>query len=97
MAAAPVYVTNNYYGDEYAQPAAPPPQNDFVPGVIPTHNAYGEEIDSSDRESLKDARDDYEKALEKAASSSASSSEREELEEARQEYEEQYEEAYYED
>ena len=65
------------------------------PGVLPTHDAYGNEIDSSDRESLQEARDDYEEALEEAASSSASSSEREELEEAREEYEEEYEEAYY--
>jgi hypothetical protein len=59
------------------------------------YNAYGEEIDSSDRESLQEARDDYEEALEEAASSSAGSSEREELEEAREEYEEEYEEVIY--
>ncbi|KAK4202909.1 hypothetical protein QBC40DRAFT_275533 [Triangularia verruculosa] len=102
-AAAPVptYVTNNYYyGDE--SPAPPPAPygepagyGDVPPGHIPTHNAYGEEIDSSDRESLKEARERYEEALEDAASSSASSSDLEELEEARQEYQEEYEEAYY--
>ncbi|KAK4135946.1 hypothetical protein BT67DRAFT_265626 [Trichocladium antarcticum] len=80
--------TNPYEDNDYG---APPP------GVLPTHNYEGEEIDSSDRESLREARDDYEEALEAAASSSASSSEREELEEARQEYEEEYEEAYYDD
>jgi hypothetical protein len=75
---------NNYYG-------APPP------GVLPTHNYEGEEIDSSDRESLREARDNYEEALEAAATSSASSSDQEELEDARQEYQEEYEEAYYDD
>ena len=85
--AAPIiYETDNYYNDP--APEAP------LPGVIPTQDAYGEEIDSSDRESLQEARDDYEEALEDAASSSASSSDHEEVEEAREEYEEEYEEAY---
>lgn len=92
-AAAPVvYETNNYYYND--PPPAPAPPDD-VPGVIPVYNAYGEEIGSSDRESLQEARDDYEEALEEAASSSAGSSELEEVEEAREEYEEEYEEAYY--
>ncbi|KAL2133271.1 hypothetical protein VTI74DRAFT_2614 [Chaetomium olivicolor] len=96
VAAAPVvYETNNYY---YMSP--PPPQDDYSappPGVIPMYNARGEEIDSSDRESLRSARDRYEEAMEAAADSSASSSDIEELEEAREEYEEEYEEAYYDD
>ncbi|KAJ4286642.1 hypothetical protein N0V88_007932 [Collariella sp. IMI 366227] len=104
-AAAPVvYETNNYY---YASPppdqnqyaAAPPPaEDDFSappPGVIPMYDVNGDEIDSSDRESLREARDAYEEAMEAAADSDASSSDLEELEEARQEYEEEYEEAYY--
>lgn len=65
--------------------------------MIPTHNAYGEEIDSSDRESLREARDEYEEALETANDSDASSSDHERLEEAREEYQEEYEEAYYEE
>ncbi|KAI0127223.1 hypothetical protein BJ170DRAFT_366021 [Xylariales sp. AK1849] len=50
--------------------------------------------DESDRESLQEAREDYEAALDDAASSSASSSDREELEEAREEYQEEYEDYY---
>jgi hypothetical protein len=42
--------------------------------------------DDSDRESVEEAREEYEQALEDAAASSASSSEREEVEEAREEY-----------
>lgn len=56
--------------------------------------AYGQEVDSSDAESLQEAREDYDEALEAAQDSDASSSEEEELEEAREEYEEEYEEAY---
>jgi hypothetical protein len=52
------------------------------------------EVDSSDAESLQEAREDYNEALEAAQDSDASSSEQEELEEAREEYEEEYEEAY---
>lgn len=63
-------------------------------GVIPTHDVNGDEIDSSDRESLREARDNYEEAMEAAADSDASSSDLEELEEAREEYEEELEEVY---
>ncbi|KAK0735252.1 hypothetical protein B0T26DRAFT_691278 [Lasiosphaeria miniovina] len=64
------------YQTEYYQ--SPPPRD--------------EDIDSSDRESLQEAREEYQEALDDAASSS--SSDREEVEEAREEYEEEYEEAY---
>ena len=65
-----------------------------APVYEPAYNAEGEYVDSSDRESVREAREDYEAALEDARDSSASSSDIEELEEAREEYEEEYEEAY---
>ena len=64
---------------------------------MPATDAYGDEVSSSDRESVQEAREDYEEALAEAQDSDASSSEQEELEEAREEYEEEYEEAYYDD
>jgi hypothetical protein len=63
-------------------------------GVIPTHDAQGNEYDSDDRESLREARDEYVEALEAANDSDASSSDEEALEEAREEYEEELEEFY---
>lgn len=88
-------------GDEHHHAAAPvyaaPAEPAALPPVLQTHDAYGEEVDSSDRESVQEAREEYEEALAAAADSDASSSEQEELEEAREEYEEEYEEAYYDD
>lgn len=86
-------------GDEHHHAAVPvyaaPAEPAALPPVLQTHDAYGEEVDSSDRESVQEAREEYEEALAAAADSDASSSEQEELEEAREEYEEEYEEAYY--
>lgn len=56
--------------------------------------AYAGSVDSSDRESLEEARRDYAEALDDARSSSASGSDREELEEAREEYYSEEEDAY---
>ncbi|KAI1097513.1 hypothetical protein F4804DRAFT_168244 [Jackrogersella minutella] len=75
--------------------AAPPPAPAYAEPVYePAYNAEGEYVDTSDRESVRSAREDYEEALAEARDSSASSSDFEELEEAREEYEEEYEEAY---
>ncbi|RYP32897.1 hypothetical protein DL767_004987 [Monosporascus sp. MG133] len=65
-----------------------------APVYEPAYNAEGEYVDQSDRESLAEARAEYEEALEAAADSSASSSEQEELEEAYEDYQEECEEAY---
>ena len=65
--------------------------------MLPTHDVYGDEVDSSDRESVQEAREENEEALADAQDSDASSSDQEELEEAREEYQEEYEEAYYDD
>lgn len=97
-AAAPVeqqpQVINNYYGappeDSYADPYA----QDGPPGVLPTHDADGDSVSSSDREAVQEAREEYEEAMAKAADSDASSSDIEAAEEAREEYEEIYEEVY---
>lgn len=90
-APAPVSETTIIYETNYYS-SAPPPEP--APGVLPVYNQEGEEVDSSDLESLREARDDYEEALADAADSDASSSEEEALEEAQEEYEEAYEEAY---
>ncbi|KAJ9149238.1 hypothetical protein NKR23_g4330 [Pleurostoma richardsiae] len=80
--------TAEYAAPQYDEAPMPPP-------VLPPVDAYGDEVSSSDRESVQEAREDYEEALAEAADSDASSSEQEELEEAREEYQEEYEEAYY--
>ncbi|KXX76792.1 WW domain-containing protein WWM1 [Madurella mycetomatis] len=90
-APAPVSNTTIIYETNYYSSASPP---EPAPGVLPVYNQEGEEVDSSDLESLREARDDYEEALADAADSDASSSEEEALEEAQEAYEEAYEEAY---
>ncbi|KAI1418921.1 hypothetical protein F5Y12DRAFT_780625 [Xylaria sp. FL1777] len=79
-------------------PAAPAPYEAPYaapgPAYEPAYNADGEYVDASDRESVAEAREEYEEAQRRAADSDASSSEEEELEEAREEYYEEYEEAY---
>lgn len=64
------------------------------PGILPPTDADGDSVSSSDRESVQEAREEYEEALAEAADSDASSSDQEELEEAREEYIEEYEENY---
>ena len=66
-----------YQPDTYQH--APPP-------ALPPTDVDGEVVSSSDRESVQEAREEYEKALAEAADSDASSSDHEELEEAREEY-----------
>lgn len=83
-----------YVEQQQAPPPMPPPDAGYVPGVLPSHDADGNSVSSSDREEVEEARERYEEALRDADSSSASSSDREEVEEARQEYEEAYEETY---
>lgn len=78
-------------------PTVPPPMgggSDMPPAVLPPTDADGDSVSGSDRESVQEARDDYEDALAKANDSDASSSDREEAEEAREEYVEEYEENY---
>lgn len=74
------------YGGGYGNYAAPPPND-------PQALEHNSDVSSSQRESLEEARHDYEEAKEDAADSDASSSDREELEEAREEYHEEIEEA----
>jgi len=52
--------------------------------VLPATDADGDSVSSSDRESVQEARDNYEEAL--ANASEGSSSDQEEVEEAREEY-----------
>lgn len=66
-------------------------QTTYVNVEQTTHN---EDLSGSDRESLHEAREEYEEALDEANSSDADSSDQEELEEAQEEYEEELEEAY---
>ncbi|KAL6796789.1 hypothetical protein J3E68DRAFT_426337 [Trichoderma sp. SZMC 28012] len=83
------YNTTNYndYNDPYEESG--------VPGILPSRDAEGNYVSESDRESVQEAREEYEEALaEVEGSSSASSSDYEELAEAREEYEEEYEETY---
>ena len=68
--------------------------NQAPPAVLPATDADGDSVSGSDRESVQEARDDYEEALADAQDSDAGSSEQEELEEAQEEYEEEYEETY---
>lgn len=77
----PAYHTDSYYGGG-------------PPAVLPPTDADGHSVSSSDRESVQEARENYEEALAKANDSDASSSDYEELAEAREEYEEEYEETY---
>ncbi|KAH6605319.1 hypothetical protein Trco_007026 [Trichoderma cornu-damae] len=76
----------NEYNDSYYDGGAP--------GVLPARDAEGNYVSESDRESVQEAREEYEEALADAQDSSASSSDYEELAEAREEYEEEYEETY---
>ncbi|KAL4916231.1 hypothetical protein BDW62DRAFT_202904 [Aspergillus aurantiobrunneus] len=69
--------------------SAPPPA-----GLPPDETADGDSVSSSDRESVLEARQEYEQATLAAQDSDASSSEEEALEEAREAYEEEYEETY---
>ncbi|KAL4806530.1 hypothetical protein BDV18DRAFT_117318 [Aspergillus unguis] len=69
--------------------SAPPPV-----GLPPDETADGDSVSQSDRESVLEARQEYERAQLAAQDSDASSSEEEALEEAREEYEEEYEETY---
>ncbi|PTB76789.1 hypothetical protein M440DRAFT_1354944 [Trichoderma longibrachiatum ATCC 18648] len=64
------------------------------PAVLPPTDEDGNSVSSSDRESVQEAREEYEEALADAQDSDASSSDYEELAEAREEYEEEYEETY---
>ncbi|EHK19011.1 uncharacterized protein TRIVIDRAFT_231625 [Trichoderma virens Gv29-8] len=86
------YNTTNYndyndYNDPYRESG--------VPDILPARDAEGNYVSESDRESVQEARLEYEEALaEVEGSSSASSSDYEELAEAREEYEEEYEEVY---
>lgn len=73
---------------------APAPYEAPGPTYEPAYNADGEYVDASDRESVAEAREEYEAAQRDAADSDASSSEEEALEEAREEYYEEYEETY---
>lgn len=77
--------------DDEGYRAAPPPPPPVPQEYYPPPPA---DLSESDRESLKEAREDYEEALDDARSSSASSSDQEELEEAQEEYYEELEEAY---
>ncbi|EGR46892.1 uncharacterized protein TRIREDRAFT_122943 [Trichoderma reesei QM6a] len=86
---APQPVIINEYNNDY--------DNDYSggpPAVLPTTDADGNSVSSSDRESVQEAREEYEEALADVQDSDASSSDYEELEEAREEYEEEYEETY---
>ena len=60
--------------------------------MLPSTDADGDSVSSSDREEVQEARADYEEAL--AEASEGSSSDAEEVQEAREEYEEAYEETY---
>ncbi|RFU78550.1 hypothetical protein TARUN_3680 [Trichoderma arundinaceum] len=76
----------NEYNDSYYDGGAP--------GILPARDAEGNYVSESDRESVQEAREEYEEALADAQDSSASSSDYEELAEAREEYYEEYEETY---
>ncbi|MBO8584202.1 hypothetical protein INO15_13845, partial [Staphylococcus aureus] len=81
---APQPVIINEYNNDY--------DNDYSggpPAVLPTTDADGNSVSSSDRESVQEAREEYEEALADVQDSDASSSDYEELEEAREEYEEE--------
>jgi hypothetical protein len=70
------------------------PDSGMPPPVLGAIDADGNSVSSSDRESVAEAREEYEEALAKAADSDASSSDQEELEEAHEEYIEEYEDTY---
>ncbi|KAK4135527.1 hypothetical protein BT67DRAFT_433594 [Trichocladium antarcticum] len=65
-----------------------------IPAALPATDADGDPVSDSDRESVQEAREEYEEALADAADSDASSSDQEELDEAREEYAEEYEDTY---
>lgn len=75
-----------YSTDPSSGYGAPPPGD-------PQALEHNSDISGSQRESLEEARHDYEEAQREAADSDASSSEREEAQEAREEYQEEIEEA----
>ncbi|KAL7948548.1 hypothetical protein V8C42DRAFT_314812 [Trichoderma barbatum] len=77
---------HNDYNDSY--------HDSGPPDVLPARDSEGNYVSESDRESVQEAREDYEEALADAQDSDASSSDYEELAEAREEYEEEYEETY---
>ncbi|KAL6866743.1 hypothetical protein J3F83DRAFT_715566 [Trichoderma novae-zelandiae] len=82
---APQPVIVNEYNEDYSS---------GPPAVLPARDEDGSSVSSSDRESVQEAREEYEEALADAQDSDASSSDYEELAEAREEYEEEYEETY---
>ncbi|KAL7800165.1 hypothetical protein V8C37DRAFT_398391 [Trichoderma ceciliae] len=83
-------IVNEYNTTEYNEPY----EGGGPPGILPATDADGNSVSGSDRESVQEAREEYEEALADAQDSSASSSDFEELAEAREEYEEEYEETY---
>ncbi|KAK4074539.1 uncharacterized protein Triagg1_5135 [Trichoderma aggressivum f. europaeum] len=87
-------IVNEYNTTNYND-SNDPYEESGVPGILPSRDAEGNYVSESDRESVQEAREEYEEALaEVEGSSSASSSDYEELAEAREEYEEEYEETY---
>ena len=72
--------SNEYHSYRQGAPVQAPP--------------YAGSVSDGDRESVEEAREEYEEALDDARSSSASSSDHERLEEAREEYYSEQEEAY---